>query len=125
MHGQEVGGVLKLGDQPQLVGKLAFHVRWQAAGEAKWDGRAHQPFQRFLRRLAGRLGLVRILVAQLGQAEGAAARDLQRARQRVGMARVQPRHLGRRLQVPVRKALAAEPGVVDGAALADAGDHVL
>ena len=125
VHRQEIGRVAEIADQPQLVRQLPGDVVRQPAGVAVGHAVPHLPFQRLLRRLARRVGLIGILVAQLGQAEAAAAGDLQRAGHGVGVAGEQPRHLGRRLEVAVGEALAPEPGRVDGAALADAGEHVL
>ena len=84
-----------------------------------------QLFQRRLRAQPGDQRLLWILVAEFVQAEAAALYDLQGPLERLGMAGEQARHLFGPLQVAVGVALTPEPHVVDGAALANAGDHVL
>ena len=66
-----------------------------------------------------------ILVGELVEREAAALGDLDRARQRLGIAAEQPCHLRRRFQIAIGMALAAEAGVVDGAVVPDAGDDIL
>ncbi len=125
VHGQEVGRVAEAADEVDLVPQLPGHVLGQAVRVAQRDAVPDRALQRLLRRLARHVGLVRILVAQLRQAEAAAVGDLRRARQRLGVVAEQPPHLGGALEVAVGEPLLAEAGLVDGAALADAGHHVL
>ena len=125
VHRQEVRRILQRLDQPQLVPQDAGHLVGQTFGIARRRALPGQPLQRLLRRQAGRHRLARILIGQLVEREAAALGDLQRAREGFGIAAEQPRHLLGRLQVAIGMALAAEAGVVDGAAMADAGDHVL
>ena len=106
---------------PELPG----HVLGQAIRVAQRDAVAHRALQRLLRRLARHVGLVRILVAEFAQAEPAAVGDLHRPPQRLGIVAEQPRHLGGALEVAVGEPLLAEACLVDGAAFADAGHHVL
>ena len=84
-----------------------------------------QPLQRLLRRQAGDRRLFRVLVDQLVEAEAAALGDLERPGERLRIAGEQPVHLRGGLEMPVAGALAPEAEVVDGAALADAGDDLL
>ena len=83
-----------------------------------------QPLQLLLRGLAG-LRLARILIAQLIEREPAAPDDLVCSGQRFRMPLEKARHLGRILEKAVRMPLETEAGIVDGAALADAGNDVL
>ena len=82
-------------------------------------------FERLLRRAAWHGPLLRILIGQLVQREAATRRDLQCPGERLRVAAEQPRHLLRRLQITVGMTLAAEPGLVDGAIVPDAGHDIL
>ena len=84
-----------------------------------------QLFQRLLRREARHGPLFGILIGQFVEREAAALGDLDRARQRLGIAAEEPRHFLRRFEIAVGMALAAEAGVVDGAIVPDAGDDIL
>ena len=75
VHGQEVGGVAELPDQPELVRDLCGNVGGRALRIHHRQAPAHQPFQILLVRQAGSLAFLRILVAELRQAEAAAAED--------------------------------------------------
>ena len=105
---------------PDLLVYLARHTVREAARGAL----PGQPLESLLRGEAG-FGFVRVLVAQFAQAEAAALGDLLRAGDGVRVGHEQARHLLGRLQVAFWRARAAETGIVDGAAFADAGDHVV
>ena len=129
VDGEEVGRVVQLLDQRQLVGHGLAHVlgyaSWKAIGRiALPRARPGQVHQLLLRAAALAGGLVGILVAQLVEGEVAARGDLQGPRDGLGIGPEQPRHLGRRLQVPFGIGLEAEAGLVDAAVLADASHEV-
>ncbi len=124
-QGQEVAGVVHLGDEPQLLAERRRDGVRDLAGVAPARPLPGLLLQVFLRRAPGGHGLVRVLVTQLRQVEGAGLRDLDGAGQRLRVVGEQPRHLGRRLQVALGIGLQAVAGVLDPAAFADAGDHVL
>ncbi len=105
--------------------QLTSDVGRRAAGIAVGNAGLHPPLERLLRGFAVALGLGGVLVAEVGQAERAARHDLAGAGERFGVGGEQPGHLLGRLQVAVGEAFAAERGVVDGAALADARHHIL
>ncbi len=125
VHRQEIRRVVELPDQRQLMRELAPHPLRHAVLIALTDPLPDQPLQRLLRREPRLLDLVGILILELPKVEPAALDQLDRARDRVGMPGEQPRHLLRRLEMPVREPLPPEPGRIDRAPLADAGHHVL
>ena len=102
-----------------------FDIRRQPARVAIRHAGPYQAFQRLLRGLPGRVGLGRILVLQLVQAEPCPRHDLEAAGDGFGIGFVQARDLVRRFKLAVAKPFALEPGRVDGDAFADAGHHVL
>ena len=67
----------------------------------------------------------RILVAQLVEGEPAGVGDLEGARQRLGMAHEQARHLSARLEMALGVGDQTIARLIDRAVLADAGEHVL
>jgi len=81
--------------------------------------------QLLLRRAALGRQLGRVFVAQVIQVETAALGDLDRPGDGVGVIGEQPRHFGRRFQMPLRIGEQAITGLVKGAVLADAGEDVL
>ena len=123
--GEEIRRVVKVGDQPQFVPELGRHVVREPVRITQLDAFPHQPLQSLLRCQGRVIRLVWVLVAQLGQRERAAFDDFERTGERVRVAREQPPHLVRRLEMAVGKTFAAKARVVDRAAFADAGDHVL
>jgi hypothetical protein len=68
--------------------------------------------------------LVRVLVPELVQAEAAGLGDLERARERLGVATKKVRHGLGVFEMPLGVGLEAEAGLVDGAVRANAGDQV-
>jgi hypothetical protein len=124
VDGEEIGRVAQLADERQLVLDRRPDPGRHAARITLARPQPGQVGQLLLwvAALAGRL--VRIFVAQLVEAEGAAAGDLQAARQGLGMVAEEVRHLGGRLQMALGVGLQAEARLVDGAARADAGEHV-
>src|SRR3712207_4869901 len=83
-----------------------------------------QPFQLLLRRLAT-LCLGRVLITQFVEREGAAVKDLTYPAERLRMALEQALDLDRILEMTVGVTFEAVAGLVDGAALPNAGDHIL
>ena len=83
-----------------------------------------QAFQRLLRGQAGDMDLVRVLVAQFVQRETATIGDLHGAFDGAGMAGEQAGHFLGRFEVTVGGVVAIVADLIDGAALADAGQHV-
>ena len=124
MDRQKIGGIAKLADQFEFVVELRAHLLGHAIGIAPGRAVAGQPFKFGLRRRAGGRLVVGIFVSQFVEAEGAARRDLDRARDRVRPVAEQPRHLGRRFQVAFGIGGQAIARRVDGAVGADAGDDV-
>jgi len=84
-----------------------------------------QPLQLLLRRAAVGDRVYGVFVAQLVKTEAAGVGDLHAAGDGVGVGGEQPRHLRRRFQVAFGVGEQPESGIVDGAMLADAGEHVL
>ena len=125
MDRQEVGRVAEFLDQVQLVLQCPDDLVGNAFGIAPSRAFPGQPCQGLLRGEAGFAGLVGILVGEIVEAEANAPGDLDRARDRLGPAREQARHLLGPLQMAVGVALAPEAGIVDRNALADAGDDIL
>ena len=105
--------------------KRIAHLVGDAAGEAPGGAFPGEIFEMRLRRLALGHRLVWIFVFQLVEGEGAGICDLDGAGERILMAGEQPRHFLRRFQVPLGIGFELQPCVMDGAFLADAGEHVL
>ena len=125
VHGEEVGRVAELGDEPEFVHQRAADLGRNALGIALPGAGPGQRLQMPLRRGAGGHRLVGILVGQLVEAEAAEAHDLQGAGDRRLVAPEEPRHLGPALEVAL--GIGGEPiaGLRHGGALADRGQHVL
>ena len=87
--------------------------------------RPGQLFQMRLHAQARGRRVDRILIAQLVEGEAAGVGDLEGARQRLGMACEQARHLGARLEMALGIGDQTIARLVDRAVLADAGEHVL
>jgi hypothetical protein len=79
----------------------------------------------FVRRQAGRNWFVRIFVGQLLEREVAVIGDVLRTHHRFRIPEEQPRHFLRRLQMSLGIRLQRQPRLIDAAAEADAGHHVL
>jgi hypothetical protein len=124
VDGEEIGRVVELADQRQLVRQPLDDVgrRLAPALARLFPG---QRLERLLRGHAVWHRLGRVLVAQLVEREAAAFDDLERIGDRVGALVEQPRHLGRRLQVALGIGEQARAGAGDRAFLADAGHDVL
>ena len=124
VDGEEVARVVEPGDQCQLLDEERLHLVGDAVGIVPDGVLPGQLLQVGLRGLARRHRLVGVFVAQLLEAEGDAARDLQRAGDGLRVLREQARHLGPALQVPFGVGLEAIAGFRNRALLADAGEHV-
>ena len=83
VDGEEIGRVIELGDQRDLLLKRIAHLAGDAVGKAPFRALPGQVFEMRLRRLAGGDRLVGIFVFQLVEREGAALRDLDAVAQRV------------------------------------------
>ena len=125
MDGQEVGRVVQLLDQPELVSQRLHDIIRQSLGVAPSGALPGELLQRLLRRERRISALLGILIGQLVQREAAAFDDLDRAGQRLGIAGEQAVHLVRRLEISIGMALAPVAELVDGDAVADAGDDIL
>ncbi len=125
VHGQEVGGVVQGLDQPQFMAEDRLDLVRDALRIAPVRAAPGQGLQRRLRRQAGSLDLIGILVLQRLEGEAAAVGDFQGAGQGLRIFGEKAVHLLGWLQMPVGVALTAEAQLIDGAAVADAGDHVL
>jgi hypothetical protein len=124
VHGEEIGRVIERGDQPELVLDQPAHLIRDAAWVALSGAGPGQLLQLFLGRAAAAGELVRVLVAELVEAEGAGLGDLDRAGKRPRVIAEEPRHLGRRLEMPFGIGGEAEARLADRALLADAGQHI-
>ncbi len=129
VHGEEVAGVVELGDDGELVSEAPLHllrdaIRMQMLRVALARAFPGQIRQVLLRRPARRHRLVGILVFQLVEGEAAGVGDLDRARDRLGEGLEQPRHLLGRLEVALGIDRKPQASLVDGALLADAGDDI-
>ena len=84
-----------------------------------------QPFEAGLRVFAVRRDLIGIFVSQLFQVESAAARKLDRVRDRLGIVREEARHLTCAFEMALGVAREPKARFIDGAGVADAGEHIL
>jgi hypothetical protein len=116
---------LQLLDEAQFVSEDRRHFIGHPFGMTLGRTFPGEPFERRLRREAGHRRFFRILIGELVEREAAARGDVNRARQRLGIAAEKARHLFGRLQIAVGMTLAPEPGFVDGAIVPDAGDDIL
>ena len=91
------------------------HLVRQPFGIAPGRALPGQLLQRLLRRQRRVGALLRILIGQFVEREAAALDDLERARQRLGIAGEQAVHLLRRLEIAIGMAFAAIAQLVDGA----------
>ena len=125
VDGQEIGGVAKLPDQPELFQDDRPDRLRDAARPSRPGTLQRQPGQPALGGIARRDRFVRVLIAELPQRKGAGPCHRHGSRQRRLMPPEQPRHLGRRLQMAFGIGLQPPPCPVDGHPLADAGQDVL
>ena len=125
VNGEEVGRVVEPGDQLELARYQPPHPLRQAVRVALAGAAPGQALEFGLRRPPVGGGFVGIFVAQLLEAEDNLGSDLTASFQSLGVVGKQPRHLGRRLEVAFGVGLQAPARLVDGAVLADAGQHVL
>ncbi len=125
MDRQEIGRIVQLADQIELVTQGPAHRVGQTLGIAIRSAGPGQLFEGLLRRHARRRDLVGILIGQFVEREAAPVGDLDRAGQSLGIGLEQAVHLGGRLQMSVRMAFAPKPQFVDGAAVTHAGDDIL
>ena len=125
VHRQEVGRVPQPIDEVQLVPDLSRNLVRQPFGIAVLCSPPCELFQGVLRRQARLHDLGRVLVFEFGEREGAALGNFGGSGDGVRVALEEARHLGRGLQEPIGETLAPEAGVIDGAALTNAGHDVL
>ena len=125
VHGEEIRRVVELLDQSELLFQRVADLLRDAVREAPCRALPGQVDKMRLRRLTLRHRLIGIFVAKLVEREGAGLRDLDGPLERILVAFEQARHFVRRLQVPLGIGFEAEARLVNGAFLADAGEHVL
>ncbi|MCC2666077.1 MAG: hypothetical protein K0S35_3999 [Geminicoccaceae bacterium] len=113
------------GDQLELVLDLGAHLARQAVRIAQGGALPGQLLEVLLHAHARGRRVDRVVVAQLVQGKAAGVDDLEAACERFRMAAEPAQDLGRRLQVALGIRFEAEARLVDGAVLADAGQHVL
>jgi hypothetical protein len=123
MHGEEVGRVGHLGDQPQLMLDLGRHLVRHAGGVALREAILGQPAQPGIRCLAGRHHLLGVLVAQLGQREFAARGRRQGLGQQLG--RVEARERQARAQVALAVGKQRMAGIHHRGLQAQRGQRIL
>ena len=129
VHGEEIAGVVELGDQRQFRVELFLDFRRNAIGKLilgiTFDGAGPgQIFEMLLRRLARRHRFVGIFVFQLAEREGAGICDSDSAGNGVGEILEQPCHFVRGFKMPLGIDGEPEAGLGQRAFLADAGDDV-
>ena len=122
---RKYGAYSKLGDQREFVAELRGDILRHPVRIASRGAFPGQLLQGLLRREGRVLDLGRILITQFAQIERAALDDLQGARDGVRMPGEEPRHFLGRSEIAIGAALATKADLVDGASLADAGQHVL
>ena len=123
MHGEKVHLVLLILDQRQLFVQLIVHVLGNALGIASRRAIPGQPGQGLRGRHAGQHALLRIVVANLVQAEAATPGQLQRRLQHdPGIERSQPQT---RAQMPLGIGLQRKAAFGHGAPQAYCRDHIL
>ena len=123
MHGEKVHLVLLVLDQRQFFVQLIAHFPGNALGIASRRALPGQPVQGLRGRHAGKHALLRIVVADLVQAEAAAPGQLQRRLQHgPGIERSQPQT---RAQMPLGIGLQRKAAFGHGAPQADRRDHIL
>ena len=125
LDGEEIGRIAEPGDEGKLVVECRRDLLRHALGIAPVGAEAGEPLQLLLCRAAVAGRLVGIFEAELVEAEAAGLGDRDRAGDRFGMVAEETRHLRRRLQMPLGVGGEAKARLVDGAMLADAGEHVL
>ncbi len=123
VNGQEIGGELELGDQPQFLSRQLLRMFRNTGGITHLQTLEGQPLQPVLRVLP--VGdLVRIFIRQLGKVKTAAGRDLDRPPEGRRMVAVETGHVSSRFQPPLAIGQRADTDLVDGAAFAQAGQHI-
>ena len=125
VDGKKVGRVAELGDQFELARHQPAHAFGEAIGVAPGGALPAQAFELGLWRAPTGHHFVGVVVAQFLEAEGGLGGDLAAPFQGLGVVGKEPRHLGRRLEVALGVGLQAPARLVDGAVLADTGQHIL
>ena len=128
MHGQEIGGIVEVCDEFQLMLELLPDLPVDPFRITKWCLLPGEALEFLLRRPPGHLDLIGILVFELFETEGAARRQLHAARDGRTVLQIAPEqalHLRSSLEVSVREPLAPGAQLIDRAFLADAGNDVL
>ena len=125
LDGQEVGLVFELGDQRQFVFDCRTDLGRNAVRVAPGGARPSEFGQRFAWRAAVAGDLVGVFVAEFGEGEAAAVGDLDGVGEGLGVVAEKAGEFGGGLEVPFGVGLEAPARVVDGAVLADAGEHVV
>ena len=126
VDGEEIGRVVELGDQRELLAERVAHL----VGDAVRDNaRPRPPRSRSsrccLRGLARRHRLVGIFVFQLVEREGASARAISTLRRRASWPANSRAISAGGFEMALGIGLEARAGLGDRAFLADAGEHVL
>ena len=125
VDGEEVARIVEVGDEFELVPQCGAHLVRHAARVAKGCALPGQQPELGLRGAAAGNGLVRVLVAQLVEAETAGVGDVERVGQGLWMVAKQARHLRARFEMALGVGEQAIARLGDGAMLADARQHVL
>ncbi len=124
VDGEKIRRVAKRFDQPQLMPQLGRHPRRNACRISAAGAHPGEAFEFLLRGFAF-VGFGGILIGQFIEREAAAPHDLGTARDRFGMTLEQAHHFVRILQETIGMPFETEACGIDGAALADAGHHIL
>ena len=125
LDGEEKRRVFEPRDQLELVLDLLDHRSRRPAWIAPLQPFPGQPFEACLRGLAVGRDLIGIFVGQLFEVEIAAAGKLHRVRDRFGIGGEEAGHLLGAFEMALGVAGEAEARFVDGAGVADAGEHIL
>ena len=124
VDGEEIGGVV------EVLHRLEFMVErrpdlWRnASGIAPGRARRRKGRERLLLACIARPQFEGVVVAQVREREGDALEEAHGFGERAGQPGKQPGHLAGRLEVALGMGGEPQPGLVQGHALADAGDDV-
>ena len=125
VHGEEIRRVFQLRISASSCWSCCVTSSGMPSGNALAAPSQVRLFQRLLRGQTGDADLVRILVAQLVEGEPAPVGDFLRARDGVRVAARTAEPFPRGVSGGGRRSARGGTGLVDGAAFADAGQHVL
>ena len=124
VHGEEIGRVAHLCDEREFMADRGGNSVGHACGIAECRARPGKGFERLL--LAGKplAQFIGIFIGQLIEREGEAAQECQRLLDGLGRLPKNALHFARGFQMPFGIGGKPRAGIVDGDALAHAGEHI-